>query len=407
MSVWHSQVERQEHAAAFGQVVQDMRRVLIGKGKNDEATIRKMIRATRGRYAWDMVKQYANIIANNETQNAYDTLDDVAKYFARNMSIAYLCGNAGTVLKQLGSFPRVIPYAGAAATINSIGQCMQNPRQFMEECYRLDPQLRARNGDPFIQELRQGSGAIYDNLLRWGNAPIGLMDRLASCIVFKAVYDANIHAGASEQDAIRQAQRVVLLTQPATNIKDKPLIWQQHGYARLAMMFTNDMAQTWGMTLYDLALSTTVGLALAAMLIKALTSGAPDEPDDPEEWAKWIGSAFAENTINSIPLIGKEAVTLWDSRKGMFNNNQSAFVAPFAKLASGVDGLWDDKNDNDERAIWNLIEGGALLAPFPATGIHRIYNAGKEATRGEFARALKRAVGMRINDKKMKKAAGY
>ena len=143
------------------------------------------------------------------------------------------------------------------------------------------------------------------------------------------------------------------------------------------------------------------------MLIKALTSGAPDEPDDPEEWAKWIGSAFAENTINSIPLIGKEAVTLWDSRKGMFNNNQSAFVAPFAKLASGVEGLWDDKNDNNERAIWNLIEGGALLVPFPATGVHKIYNVGKEATRGEFARALKRAVGMRIDDKKMKKAAGY
>ena len=71
------------------------------------------------------------------------------------MSIAYLCANSGTVLKQLGSFPRVLPYAGSTATIGSIGHFMQNPKRFMEECYKLDPQLKARNGDPFIQELRK------------------------------------------------------------------------------------------------------------------------------------------------------------------------------------------------------------------------------------------------------------
>lgn len=110
------------------------------------------------------------------------------------------------------------------------------------------------------------------------------------------------------------------------------------------------------------AFTTAIGLTLAAMYITALTSGGPDEPDDPEEWAKWTASAFTEQTINSIPLIGKEALALWDYRRGYFKND-SAFIAPFAKLAAGTRGLWDDKNDNDERAIWNLIEGSSLLAP--------------------------------------------
>ena len=199
-----------------------------------------------------------------------------------------------------------------------------------------------------------------------------------------------------------------MLTQPATMIKDKPLIWQQHGYARLAMMFTNDMAQTFGITLYDLTqqirsgetpkvLSNLLGVTLAAMVIRLIAKGVPDEPDDIAEWGKWIAGAFAEQEISSIPIIGKEAVALWDARNGYFGN-QSAFIAPFAKLMAGAKGLWDSKNDNDEKAIFNLIEGGALLAPFPATALRRLWGMLKETGKGEVLRAMKALVGTRMQD---------
>ena len=415
ISVWYSQVEAQEHAMAFGQLVKDLRRVLIGKSENAETTIREMVRETRGKYAWEMIKQYFNIIATNDTQQAYDALDDIARYLAKNMSIAYLCGNLGTALKQMNSLAFVLPYAGPTHIINSIGQFLSNPQAFMEECYNLDPQLRARNGDPFIQELRKESGAIYDALLKHASAPIGMVDRMTSCIVFKAVYNANIKKGLSHDDAVKQAQRVVLLTQPPSHIKDKPLVWQQHGYGRLAMMFTNSLSQIYGITLYDLTsaiargevptvLATLTGLTLAGMMIKGLSSG---DDDDNDTLAERIFSALGEQTVNSIPVVGKGLLSLWDYWEEFFKKDSSPFVAPFAKLASGKRGLWDEKDNNDERAIWTLIEGGSLFAPFPVTALRRLYYTGKELGQGEIANALKRLVGMHVEEKKYKKAAGF
>ena len=416
-SVWYSQVEAQEHAAAFGEVVQNLRRILLGKGKNSEASIYKMIKETHGKYAAEMIKQYFNIAATNETMQAYNSLDDIAKFLAKNMSIAYLCCNMGTALKQINSLAFVIPYASPTDVINNFIKATTDWENFSKECFQLDPQLKARNGDPIIRELRKGEGVVYDNLLKWASTPIGFMDRFTSCVVFKSVYDSNLRQGLSQNDAIKEAQRVVLLTQPPAHVKDKPLIWQQHGYARLAMMFTNSLSNIYGITMYDLtqairngevprAFTTAIGLTLAAMYITALTSGGPDEPDDPEEWAKWTASAFTEQTINSIPLIGKEALALWDYRRGYFKND-SAFIAPFAKLAAGTRGLWDDKNDNDERAIWNLIEGSSLLAPFPSTALHRLYNVGEKLGEGEIGAALKRMVGINKEEKRIKKAVSY
>lgn len=417
VSMWYSQVETQEHAAAFGQLVRDLRKILMARPKDGETTVRQMVKQTRGLPAWTMIRQYFNLLATSDTMNAYDALDGIAKTLARNMSVAYLCGNLGTVLKQLGSFPRVLPYAGPTAMLNAIAQFMRDPTAFIEECYRLDPQLENRKGDPFITELRRGSGSWYDTLLSAGNYLIGAADRGTSAIVFKAVYDANIRQGLSHDDAVKQAQRVVILTQPVTHVKDKPLLWQQHGLARLAMMFTNDMAQTFGESVYDLtqsirrgdvkeAVYRLTGLTLAAMMIKLISSGLPDEPDEPEEWGKWITSAFVENELSAVPVIGKGLVPLWDYKRGFFGS-QDPFIAPFAKLMAGVHGLWDDKNDNDERAIFNLIEGVALLSPFPATGLKRVWRTGVELGHGELLRAMKRAVGMRVEDRKLKKSVSF
>ena len=417
VSMWYSQVETQEHAAAFGQLVRDLRKILMAKPKDGETTVRQMVKQTRGLPAWTMIRQYFNLLATSDTLNAYDALDGIAKTLARNMSVAYLCGNLGTVLKQLGSFPRVLPYAGPIATLNALAEFMKNPAAFLEECYRLDPQLKARKGDPLIQELRRGAGTGYNTLSAACNYLIGAADRATSAVVLKAAYDANIRQGLSHDDAVKQAQRVVLLTQPVTHVKDKPLVWQQHGLARLAMMFTNDMAQTFGESVYDLVqgirhgdmketMYRLTGLTLGAMMIKLIGSGLPDEPDEPEEWGKWVMSAFVENELNSVPVIGKGLVPLWDYKRSMFGS-QDPFIAPFAKLMAGVHGLWDDKNDNNERAIFNLIEGAALLSPFPATGLKRIWNTGRELGHGELLRAMKRAIGTRVEDRKLKKSVSF
>ena len=413
ISTWHTQMAVQEHAAAFGELIRDMRSVLFAKGKDDTATVYQMLRATRGNAAAKMLQRYVNIAATSDTLNAYDALEGISKTLARNMSIAYLCGNFGTVCKQFPSFIRVLPYAGAESTLKALYDALQHPWTFFDEVSKLDPQLKNRKMDAFIQELIRGEGTKADQLygkgLEYASYLIGAMDRFASSIVFKAVYDANIKKGLSHDDSVRQAQRVVLLTQPTIDVKDKPLLWQQKGYVRLMMMFTTDLAQTFGETVYDLSQSIKHGrakesfyrvcaLTLAAGLIQAMTGGLPDDP---------IASAFTKQTINSIPLIGKDAVNLWDNPNGNFLQKTSPYIAPFAKIMSGIYRLKDGKDDNDEQALFSLMEGAALLAPFPATGLKRIWQAGKAYGQEGVTSSMARLIGVQQQRKKKKKRLVY
>ena len=172
------------------------------------------------------------------------------------------------------------------------------------------------------------------------------------------------------------------------------------------MMFSNDMAQTFGLTFYNLtqqiragetpkALATVVGLTIAATMIRLISKDISDEPDDP---AEWVAGAFIEQEISSLPIIGKEAVALWDAHRGHFTNH-SAFIAPFAKLASGAKGFWDSNNNNNEQAIFNLIEGGALLAQFPATALRRLWVMLKESGKGDVLSVLGRLASTHMEDK--------
>ena len=67
VSMWYSQVELQEHAAAFGQLVSDLRKILMARTKDDEATVRQMVKQTRGLPAWTMIRQYFNLLATSDT----------------------------------------------------------------------------------------------------------------------------------------------------------------------------------------------------------------------------------------------------------------------------------------------------------------------------------------------------
>ena len=70
------------------------------------------------------------------------------------------------------------------------------------------------------------------------------------------------------------------------------------------------------------------------------------------------------NKITRYPSLGKRLLLFWDAQKGYLTHN-SAFVALFAKLVSrAMGGLLDDKNDNNGQAVFNLIEGIALLVLF-------------------------------------------
>ena len=147
-------------------------------------------------------------------------------------------------------------------------------------------------------------------------------------------------------------------------------------------------AQTFGMTAYDLvqqlrsgklgrAFSTLTALALTGILMKAASEGPPDDEDDEDEDRSWVLEAFTEQFISSIPLVGKEAMVLYDNLSGKRRGSQySAFITPVEKVARAWR-LWADEDSDKEdfrRATWLALEAFSLsgVAPLPVTGMRRI-----------------------------------
>ena len=200
------------------------------------------------------------------------------------------------------------------------------------------------------------------------------------------------------------------------------MIWRQSGLARLLMIFTSDAAPVLGMTVYDLAQSIKRGdhpaslcniaaFMISAVAMKALVDGMPDDDND-ENWGEWIMSAFSRQAIESIPLVGKELMSFWESfsGQGYKGTTYSAFVAPLSKLARGFDDMTADDSDEIspytgmskfERGAWNAIEGMSLITtPLPVVGSKRLYLATNNAADGDFMKALQAIIGQRKTMKK-------
>ena len=417
MSVWHDQVETQEHTAAYAKLAGDLHSVLM---KRDKATGRTLGAEINDRFGHDAVanlREYANIVIQGQNVTANAVMNGVSSYFGRNMAVAYLCLNFGTVLKQLTSIPRFLISATPGHLMSAIAQFATHPEAMLEKVYELDPQMRNRAPDAFMNVLRgakaKETSAVklkYLDALETMMKPISYADRLVSSIGWWATYQSNIKNGLSKEAAVREAQRAVALTQQTPLAKDMPRLWNQQGVARLMMIFTSDMANTWGMTVYDLAhtkggrklLSTVTALSMTAALMGFAEGG----PDDDDDWILWMMNKFADQQISAAPLVGKEIMSALNVFMGDGYNQAtySSLAAPFVKLMQGVGGMsaadsgkvYSDGSTKFERSMFKALEGVSLLTPFPFTAANRIRRIVRADDAGEAARVL---FGMRIRKK--------
>lgn len=417
MSVWHDQVETQEHTAAYAKLAGDLHSVLMKRDKATGRTLGAEVNDRFGHAAVANLREYTNIAVQGQNVTANAVMNGVSSYFGRNMAVAYLCLNLGTVLKQLTSIPRFLISANYGHLMTSIARFAAHPRAMLEKVYALDPQMRNRAPDAFMNVLRgakaKETNAVklkYLNALETMMKPISFADRLVSSIGWWATYQSNLKNGLSKEAAVREAQRAVALTQQTPLAKDMPRLWNQQGVARLMMIFTSDMANTWGMTVYDLThtkdgkkvLSTVTALAMTAALM-GFAEGAPDDDDD---WILWMMHRFADQQISAAPLVGKEIMSALNVFMGDGYNQAtySSLAAPFVKLMQGVGGMaaadsdkvYGDGSTKFERSTFKALEGMSLLTPFPFTAANRVRRIVRADDAGEAVRIL---FGMRIRKK--------
>jgi hypothetical protein len=354
-----------------------------------------------------------------ENAIAHSSLDKIANHFGRAASSAYLAFNPGSSLLQCLGVPRFLPFAGPARLITPTARVLKDPLIALGKFVRIlpedmltrtqialdvDPQLAARRGDANLDALRRaaktakgalgtvtrGSQAVNDV----GFFLMEAMDRWSAAIGYTATYEHCLYdLKMSEEDARKTAQRAVLISQQATSVKDTSRIWRESAFVRVMnMLFASESARTWNMLQYDFlqglrapgwngkkqALLTLFALSMTATLTEVMKHGTSPEDDEYGEEPtaatyafKYVIRPFTEQTINAIPVFGREAMALYDrGRRGYSRGNESLFVAPVVKFTQGLKYFTSEDREYDDLATqWRqagkFLESAALISPIP------------------------------------------
>lgn len=423
LSAWNDAVTTQEHAAAFAKITGDMASVLVRKTA-EGFSLGDCIRRTKGEEAWHTTQRFVNLNVQSDVESAHNAVNALTNRLARNMSLTYLALNVSTALKQFTSLPRFLISAGPARILASCGRLLSERGAFYERIYELDPQMRDRDPNAFFRVMRLENGiegrADYarNKLMEAAMWPISFMDRTVACIGWDATYSACLRRGMSRSDAARAAQRAVAMTQQVPAMKDMPAIWHQNGLAKLMMLFTSDAAPVWGMTVYDLAqqirsgnapevLRTVSALAVSAAMFAMITNG-PPAADDDESWTEWMMKAMRDQTLQSVPLVGKSLMTAWEEifDKQFRGSNYDAVVTPLVNVLKGAKNLASEKGDEvlkngltrEEYGCWQVLEGLSVAASgLPVTMMRRLRTMIEADDAGD---AIKILIGMRREKKR-------
>jgi hypothetical protein len=390
---------------------QDVASVLHRRNEEGE-TLGRMIRTRFGSEAWRALVSNANVMIQDNVFEAADATSKISSYLMRGAAMARLAYNVAVAFKQPSAALRVLPYSGTTHLLRAIGRFVSNPRETIDRAYALDPSLRSRSGDASIATLKRLTPAWMSP----GFAMMAAMDRWAAAVGFLAVYDANIERGQSHAKSVSEAQRAINMTQNATSAKDKPLLWKQSSFVRMAMMFTLDAAKRLNIATYDIAraleakggwnkaktlFSTAMGLALGALITKAIGEGTPFDDDTDEEWGEWIADAFTSEALSLIPIIGNEAVMTYQRIIGKRRNGtvESVLFAPFRNAADSARKFGDD---DYSAMIWYATEALALATGFvPATGLKRAINSIVMLGDGEYGDAIDNMLGQPVSSRRV------
>jgi len=429
-AVWREAVEDQEHWAAYGELLRDLRAALMMRNPVDpDMTLPKQIRLHFGDGAWKALVEHYNVMATGHAPVSDGPVDRYVKAISQNMNVAYLAYSPSVWVQQLTSLARFMHTSGPGWLTKSLAKFIQSPQAFIKDIHEKDPQMRDRVPDYILRELT--NDGAWDRFISAGMIPISVFDKFTCAIGWQAAYDYQLSLGASIEEAIREAQRSVILTQSASYIKDVSPILRSGGAAPM-LKFMRDRIQHAQLLIYEspqLARRTLegdkgegggrgsekarraawAGLAYLIMgqllygMVQRLVRGGPPDRDSGETVTDMVIDGVIGQALESIPIAGN---TLENFRQGRYRGQGDFLSAPYVSMLRGFRGLsgalgdeeWDI--DRATRGGLSLLEAAALMTgKIPFTAPRRLIHSGKLSYEGEITRALKTMIGMRNEDR--------
>jgi len=320
VSVWRSQVAKQEHYIHFAKPLKDLRKMLSNK------EVKKTVEETLGKQGWGLIDNYLSRVANPYIYNGFDGGLRIASRTLRgNVAIAYLAYNLLTISKQIPSFILYAKDAGPTALMSSMIDFAQNPRQMWDMVREKDPQVKHAFIERELAELRRAKASIKDKTILdkyikitaqvgdKGMVGIKFVDGIVRTIGWNAVYQKNL-AQLGEAESVRLAQNATLRTQPAAAAKDIAQLYASDEILNWFTMFTNQLNNIWNLTTYDTfaywnnkkyqdSAMTLMAVSLNALAIWILVNKRLPEDDDD------LLDAATDQVLNMLPLVGAGAMT--------------------------------------------------------------------------------------------------
>lgn len=374
-NIWMQQVVKQEHYMAFAQHVKDAQRVVWNR------TLREALRQQFGQEANDWLEKYVNDIANPTIYQSITSVEKASRLLRSHTAMSYLAFNVATILKQAPSIAFYLAEAGPFAILQAAGQMMFQPGKTLKFVNEHDPQMKARSVDRFTEELRMLDRNGYERFVRavgnTGMKGIMAMDKLATTIGWKAVYDKNIRAGKTEEEAMWAAQEATLRTQPAARAKDVAEIYRSSEALNWFTQFTNQLNQIWNIASYDVpnafrhgrtmyAMANITSMVISAVVIGMISAPPPEDDEKLERY----GDDLLKNMMSSVPLIGKGIVSGYE---GWYGSGTDPF--PLAEAVGGAMRLMTSDSKNVEWRMKALAQGLSVAMGLPYTGAKRVVTA--------------------------------
>jgi hypothetical protein len=372
-NIWATNVDRQEDYINTSLLVKRLHEI-FGDRTVTEALVQKY---GKDASLWmrDQINELAKPLAGSKY---YEPMMQLSQLLRAHVGFAALAWNALTPLKQIPSFFLALGRVPASEILASAGRLMTSGTGLVKKMHELDPYMRAMDYDPIIKEMREANKNKYERFVakngEMGMKAIFVADKAVKSILWDASYQYNLKEGKTQEEAIHEARRTIIETQPGGFREDLPAIARQNEFFKWMTLFSSQLQKLYNMTTYDIpqavrrgeiakALQMSTGYIIAALMIGVINKKAA--PDDPKEAGKMV----LEQLLTSIPAIGGLIV---QGSKGW-----SSSGTPVSELANRTGKLLgtlgsDPTDERLMREVARFLEEALFVAGLPTVQASRM-----------------------------------
>ncbi len=403
-------VRQQENYAAFRGVMSELTSALIRNGEN--GSVQQLIKKRLGMPYW---RDFVNILKHSVRDSAISEQDAgnmIVNFIKRNRTVSALAYNVPVALGQTASYFAGVAkmfhetgIQGAGHVLRSAVNALKNGKNFMENVYKLMPELRYAGGDvesrayqeqrqfnrysekhPFISDARN----LYHKFISFGLSWNGFFDRITKAIVFDGAYNSYLENGYDVDEAVRLARRVVQDTQPSSFSREMTALNRSQALS-LFMQFTNALAPIYNMTVVDTVDAlrengTWNGVKQAALYVSAVALGSlwigfirdlfwrrlPDGEELPngetDNYVRWAAYTAIDGMVNTIPLYSAAYRDWRMSSNYRYYSSGNPITEPFGEIRRGARYFFDSDYDTGRRfeGALNMADGLSKLGIIPS-----------------------------------------